>query len=121
MERGVRAPAEELWALVVWAANSTRGRTGFAPVQRAFGMIPRDPLNTHVQDRLTGNLQTALKAIAAAARGQTGSAVAASSAAPGMFGPILAFRGEIEAQGRGSLHPHILVWLLCMSATRTRY
>ena len=55
MERGVKTPAEELWALVVWAANSTRGRTGFAPVQRAFGMIPRDPLNTHVQDRLTGN------------------------------------------------------------------
>ena len=42
--------------------------------------------------------------------------VAASSAAPGIFGPVLAFRGEIEAQGRGSLHPHILVWLLCMSS-----
>ena len=25
---------------------------------------------------------------------------------------MLAFRGEIEAQGRGSLHPHILMWLL---------
>ena len=31
----------------------------------------------------------------------------------GMLGPILAFRGEIEAQGRGSLHPHVLVWLVC--------
>merc|ERR1711994_457299 len=41
--------------------------------------------------------------------------VAASSSAPGMFGPILAFRGEIEAQGRGSLHPHILVWLVAIS------
>ena len=30
-----------------------------------------------------------------------------------MLGPVLAFRGEIEAQGRGSLHPHVLVWLLC--------
>ncbi|CAJ1427508.1 unnamed protein product [Effrenium voratum] len=30
-----------------------------------------------------------------------------------MLGPVLAFRGEIEAQGRGSLHPHILVWLVC--------
>jgi hypothetical protein len=40
--------------------------------------------------------------------------VAASSSAPGIFGPILAFRGEIEAQGRGSLHPHILVWLVCI-------
>ena len=29
--------------------------------------------------------------------------VAASSTAPGILGPILAFRGEIEAQGRGSL------------------
>lgn len=38
--------------------------------------------------------------------------VAASSTAPGIFGPVLAFRGEIEAQGRGSLHPHILVWLV---------
>ena len=38
--------------------------------------------------------------------------VAASSTACGVFGPVLAFRGEIEAQGRGSLHPHILVWLL---------
>ena len=26
---------------------------------------------------------------------------------------VLAFRGEIEAQCRGSLHPHILVWLVC--------
>jgi hypothetical protein len=42
--------------------------------------------------------------------------VAASSTAPGIFGPVLAFRGEIEAQGRGSLHPHILVWLVCMAS-----
>jgi hypothetical protein len=27
-----------------------------------------------------------------------------------IFGHILAFRGEIEAQGRGSLHPHTFVW-----------
>ena len=38
--------------------------------------------------------------------------VAAASVAPGIFGLVQAFRGEIEAQGRGSLHPHILVWLL---------
>ena len=43
--------------------------------------------------------------------------VAASACAPGIFGPILAFRGEIEAQGRGSLHPHLLVWLIGMSAS----
>ena len=36
--------------------------------------------------------------------------VAAASAAYGIFGPILALRAEIEAQGRGSLHSHILVW-----------
>ena len=30
----------------------------------------------------------------------------------GIFGPIQAFRAPIEAQGRGSLHPHILVWLV---------
>jgi hypothetical protein len=30
----------------------------------------------------------------------------------GVFGPIQAFRAPIEAQGRGSLHPHILVWLV---------
>ena len=34
---------------------------------------------------------------------------------PGVVGPVLAFRGEIEAQGRGSLHPHIFVWLVGMS------
>lgn len=39
--------------------------------------------------------------------------VAAASSGSGMVGPVLAFRGEIEAQGRGSLHPHILVWLVC--------
>ena len=32
-----------------------------------------------------------------------------------MYVPILAARGEVEAQGRGSLHPHILVWLLMLS------
>ena len=43
--------------------------------------------------------------------------VASSSTAPGIFGPVLAFRGEIEAQGRGSLHPHVLVWLVTMAQT----
>ena len=38
--------------------------------------------------------------------------VAAASVSPGIFGPVQAFRGELEAQGRGSLHPHILVWLV---------
>ena len=41
--------------------------------------------------------------------------VAASSTFFGVFGPVLAFRGEVEAQGRGSLHPHILVWLVASS------
>ena len=34
------------------------------------------------------------------------------AAGAGMLGPILAFRGEIEAQGRGSLQPRIVVWLV---------
>ena len=38
--------------------------------------------------------------------------VAADCTAPWLFGPIAAAFGPIEAQGRGSLHPHILVWLL---------
>ena len=42
--------------------------------------------------------------------------IAASSSAPGILGPVHAFRGEIEAQGRGSLHPHILVWLVNVSS-----
>ena len=52
--------------------------------------------------------------------------VAASSSAPGIYGPVLAFRGEVEAQGRGSLHPHILVclvatssWMLCACSIAT--
>ena len=31
---------------------------------------------------------------------------------PALFGPIAATLGAVEAQGRGSLHPHILIWLL---------
>ena len=42
----------------------------------------------------------------------------ATSTCPGIFGPIAAFRGEIEAQGRGSLHPHILVWLVLFSVSQ---
>ena len=30
-------------------------------------------------------------------------------------GPVAAAFGPIEAQGRGSLHPHILVWLVLIS------
>ena len=41
--------------------------------------------------------------------------LAVSACAPGIFGPVAAFRGEIEAQGRGSLHPHVLVWLVLLS------
>ena len=29
------------------------------------------------------------------------------------FGPLLALRGEVEASGRGSLHPHIEAWCVC--------
>ncbi|CAK0911448.1 unnamed protein product, partial [Prorocentrum cordatum] len=31
---------------------------------------------------------------------------------PTVFGPLAAAFGPVEAQGRGSLHPHILIWLL---------
>ena len=44
--------------------------------------------------------------------------VAASSTGLGIFGRVLAFRGEIEAQGRGSLDPHILVWLVAMAVAQ---
>lgn len=43
--------------------------------------------------------------------------LAASACSPGIFGPVAAFRGEVEAQGRGSLHPHILVWLVLFSVS----
>ena len=42
----------------------------------------------------------------------------AASMFPGIFGPVAAFRGEIEAQGRGSLHPHMLVWLVLLSVSQ---
>ena len=38
--------------------------------------------------------------------------LAADFRAPWSFGPVAAAFGPVEAQGRGSLHPHILVWLL---------
>ena len=38
--------------------------------------------------------------------------VAADFRSKWLFGPIVAAFGAVEAQGRGSLHPHILVWLL---------
>ena len=38
--------------------------------------------------------------------------VAASTTTCGIFGHILAFRSELEAQGNVSLHPHILILLL---------
>ena len=41
-----------------------------------------------------------------------GDGVAADFRAPWLFGPIAAAFGPVEAQGRGSLHPHILIWLL---------
>ena len=41
--------------------------------------------------------------------------VAHEPMASSIFGLVLAAFGPIEAQGRGSLHPHILVWLLDIS------
>ena len=41
-----------------------------------------------------------------------GNGVAADFRSRWLFGPIAAAFGPVEAQGRGSLHPHILVWLL---------
>lgn len=45
--------AEELFKLVARALTSMRGRCGVCPLQSAFDLIPRDPLDTHVWDRLT--------------------------------------------------------------------
>ena len=53
VDRKVKATAEELWAMVAWASNTSRGRCGVSPTQSAFGIVPRDPLNTHVGDKLT--------------------------------------------------------------------
>ena len=39
--------------------------------------------------------------------------VAASVVVFGSYGPLLAARGEVEASGRGSLHPHIEAWAVC--------
>ena len=39
--------------------------------------------------------------------------VAASVLVFGAYGPLLAARGEVEASGRGSLHPHIEAWAVC--------
>ena len=41
-----------------------------------------------------------------------GNGIAADFTTSWLFGPIAAAFGLIEAQGRGSLHPHILIWLL---------
>ena len=38
--------------------------------------------------------------------------IAADITKPWLFGPITAAFGPVEAQGRGSLHPHILIWLV---------
>ena len=42
----------------------------------------------------------------------TSDGVAADITRPWCFGPVAAAFGPVEAQGRGSLHPHILLWLL---------
>ena len=39
--------------------------------------------------------------------------VAASVTVFGTYGPLLATRGEVEASGRGPLHPHIEAWAVC--------
>ena len=41
-----------------------------------------------------------------------GNGMATDFRARWLFGPIAAAFGPVEAQGRGSLHPHILIWLL---------
>ena len=45
--------------------------------------------------------------------------LAFDGAATGAFGKVAAAFGPIEAQGRGSLHPHILVWLHLTSMQET--
>jgi len=47
-----------------------------------------------------------------AAKAWASHGVAADMSKPGIYGAIAAAFGAVEAQGRGSLHPHILVWLL---------
>ena len=41
-----------------------------------------------------------------------GNGMATDFKARWLFGQIAALFGPVEAQGRGSLHPHILIWLL---------
>ena len=67
----------------------------------------------HVLNVRPETLDCRRNSVRAACREWCSDGVAAASSGSGMVGPVLAFRGEIEAQGRGSLHPHILVWLVC--------
>ena len=46
------------------------------------------------------------------ARSWASDGVAADFATPWAMGPVAVSFGPVEAQGRGSLHPHILVWLI---------
>ena len=39
--------------------------------------------------------------------------VAASVTVFGAYGPLVAARGEVEASGRGAMHPHIEAWPVC--------
>jgi hypothetical protein len=48
-------------------------------------------------------------------QGWTSDGLAADFHAPWLFGLVAAAFGPVEAQGRGSLHPHILVWLLLIT------
>ena len=48
----------------------------------------------------------------AASQWTSGGIAADLQGVPMLFGPVVAAFGPVEAQGRGSLHPHILVWLL---------
>ena len=38
--------------------------------------------------------------------------VASACGVGGVFGPVLAYFGPVETQGRGGLHPHMHVWIL---------
>ena len=67
----------------------------------------------HVLNVRPETLNCRRNAVRATCREWCSDGAAMASTGAGMLGPVLAFRGEIEAQGRGSLHPHILVWLVC--------
>ena len=93
-----------------WRCELDKEAPEMFSVQGMNRVVARDPVAMAEFFDLT--LRLFLRHVVGVSSDLHADGVASACGVGGVFGPVLAYFGPVETQGRGGLHPHMHVWIL---------